>query len=69
MAIAALAAVLVAIGEATQLLSVDGFDQFRDTTIGHLIFGRTFAPEDIIAYWIGILLGAAGDWLVLRRHK
>ena len=59
--VAILAAVIAALGEATQLLSVPGFDQFRDTVIGHLIFGRTFAVEDIIAYWLGIALVALAD--------
>ena len=56
--VAFLAAVIAALGELTQLVSVAGFDQFRDTTIGHVIFGRTFAVEDIVAYWIGIAVAA-----------
>lgn len=55
------AAAFAALGEATQLISMQGFDQFRDTTIGHLIFGRTFALEDIVAYWIGIAVAAGSD--------
>jgi hypothetical protein len=62
------AAVLVALGEATQLISIPWFDALRATTLGHLIFGRTFAVEDIVAYWIGILLAAAGEWPVARRR-
>jgi hypothetical protein len=62
------AAVLVALGEATQLISIPWFDALRATTLGHLIFGRTFAMEDIVAYWIGILLAAAGEWSVARRR-
>ena len=65
--VAILAALLVALGEMTQLISTPGFDALRATTIGHLIFGRTFAVEDILAYWIGILLAALGDWQRLRR--
>lgn len=60
------AAVLAALGEMTQLFSMPGFDQFRDTTIGHLIFGRTFALEDIVAYWIGIAVAAFCDGLARR---
>src|SRR5882757_8202007 len=52
MTVAILAAVLVALGETAQLISLPGFDELRATTIGHLIFGRTFAIEDIFAYWI-----------------
>lgn len=66
---AVIAAVLVALGEATQLISMPGFDQWRETAIGHLIFGRTFAVEDIIAYWIGIAAAAVADRLVLQRRK
>jgi len=36
--------------------------------LGHLIFGRTFAVEDIVAYWIGISLVAVGDEFALRRR-
>lgn len=67
--VALVAAVLVALGEATQLISMPGFDEFRATMIGHLIFGRTFAVEDIAAYWVGIALAAAADAMVMRRRK
>ena len=62
------AAVLVALGEATQLISIPWFDAMRATTLGHLIFGRTFAVEDIVAYWIGILLAAVGEWIASRKR-
>ena len=65
--VATLAAIAAALGEATQLISVPWFDALRATTIGHLIFGRTFAIEDIAAYWIGILLAALADWRVFVR--
>ena len=58
----AVAAVLVALGEATQMISIPWFDALRATTLGHLVFGRTFALEDIAAYWIGILVAAVGEW-------
>lgn len=63
---ALVAAVLVALGEATQLVSVPWFDALRATTLGHLIFGRTFAIEDIMAYWIGILTAAGAEWIFAR---
>jgi hypothetical protein len=63
------AGVLVALGEATQLISLPGFDEFRETAIGHLIFGRTFAVEDIVAYWVGIALAAMADAVAMRRLK
>jgi membrane-associated PAP2 superfamily phosphatase len=64
--VALIAAVLAALGECTQLISVPWFDALRDTTIGHLIFGRTFAVEDIVAYWIGILAAAVLDAFMRR---
>lgn len=65
---AMVAAVLAALGEATQLISIPWFDALRETTLGHLVFGRTFAVEDIVAYWIGILIAALGEWIVRRRR-
>jgi len=65
---ALVATVLVALGEATQLVSIPWFDALRATTLGHLIFGRTFAVEDIVAYWIGILIAGVGEWLVMRKR-
>jgi hypothetical protein len=59
--IAVAAAIIAALGEMTQLISIPWFDAYRETTIGHLIFGRTFAAEDIVAYWIGIAVAAALD--------
>ena len=67
--VAVFAAILTALGELTQLVSMPGFDELRATPIGHLMFGRTFDWPDIAAYWIGIGLAAAGDALVLRSHK
>ena len=61
------AAVLVALGEATQLISMPGVDELRETAIGHLIFGRTFAVEEIVAYWIGVALAAMTDVIAVRR--
>jgi len=65
---ALVATVLVALGEATQLVSIPWFDALRATTLGHLMFGRTFAVEDIVAYWIGILIAGVGEWLVMRKR-
>jgi hypothetical protein len=64
--VALIAAVLTGLGECTQLISLPWFDALRDTAIGHLIFGRTFAIEDIVAYWIGILAAAVSDAFMRR---
>ena len=63
------AAVFATLGEATQLISVPWFDALRETTLGHLIFGRTFAVEDIVAYWIGIAVAAAIDAAICAKRK
>jgi len=65
---AIVAALLATVGEATQLISIPWFDALRATPLGHLIFGRTFAVEDIVAYWIGVLIADLGEWLVRRRR-
>jgi hypothetical protein len=65
--VAVVAAIIAAAGEATQLISVPWFDGLRATTLGHLIFGRTFAIEDVVAYWIGILVAALADIFARRR--
>ncbi len=44
--------------EATQLIDAEWFDTIRATRWGQLVFGRTFAMEDVIAYWIGIAVAA-----------
>lgn len=67
--VAVVAAGLAALGEVTQLISVPWFDAMRETTLGHLIFGRTFALEDIVAYWVGIALAAIADAIVDRMRK
>ncbi len=64
--VAIAAAAIAALGELTQAVSIPGFDEFRDTGIGHLIFGRTFAVEDIVAYWIGIAIAAGVDGFTRR---
>jgi hypothetical protein len=66
--VAIVAGLLGAAGEFTQLISVPGFDELRNTSLGHLIFGRTFALEDIAAYWIGIAVAATVDHLVRDRE-
>ena len=65
--IAMLAAAVAALVEASQSMHVEPLDQFRRTTIGALLLGRTFSWWDIASYWAGI----AAAWLVtsaaLRR--
>ena len=35
----------------------------RDTTAGHLVFGRVFAVWNLVAYAVGIWTAATGEWL------
>jgi hypothetical protein len=67
--VALCAAAIAAVGEFSQLISLPGFDEFRATTVGALIFGRTFDWPDIAAYWAGIALAALGDSLVQVRFR
>jgi len=66
--VAIVAGLMAAVGEFTQLISLPGFDELRETWLGHLIFGRTFALEDIAAYWIGIAVAATIDHLARNRE-
>jgi hypothetical protein len=64
--IAAVAATIAVAIELSRLVHVPWLDAFRLTLAGALLLGRIFSPWDILAYGIGILLGAALDWCVLR---
>ena len=57
--IAAIAAVVSACVEFSQLIEIGWLDAFRRTTFGALLLGRTFTWWDILAYWVGIV----GAWL------
>ena len=40
--------------------------QFRHTTVGHLLLGHVFSWQNLVAYGVGVLAGAALDRLLLR---
>ena len=40
--------------------------QFRHTTAGHLLLGHVFSWQNLVAYGVGVLAGAALDRLLLR---
>jgi hypothetical protein len=67
MMIAALAAVAAASVEFSQLIHLSWLDDFRHTTIGGLLLGRTFTWWDIAAYWAGIGAAFIGLRLILKR--
>jgi hypothetical protein len=55
-------AVLIAVAvELFRLVHAPWLDAFRLTLAGALLLGRIFSPWDILAYGIGILLGALLD--------
>jgi hypothetical protein len=59
-------AAVIAVGvESFRLVHTPWLDSFRLTLAGALLLGRTFSPWDILAYGIGIALGALLDNLVL----
>ena len=57
--VAVIAAGVAATVEFTQLIQIEWLDQFRRTTIGALLLGRTFTWWDIAAYWAGIALACS----------
>ena len=59
-------AAVIAVGvELFRLVHTPWLDNFRLTMAGALLLGRIFSPWDILAYAIGIALGALLDNLVL----
>jgi uncharacterized protein DUF2809 len=59
-------AAVIAVGvELFRLVHTPWLDSFRLTMAGALLLGRIFSPQDILAYAIGIALGALLDNLVL----
>jgi uncharacterized protein DUF2809 len=67
--IAAIAAVIAVAIELFRLIHTPWLDAFRLTLAGALLLGRIFSPWDILAYGIGILLGALLDRCALGLFK
>jgi uncharacterized protein DUF2809 len=63
-------AAIIAVGvELFRLVHTPWLDSFRLTMAGALLLGRIFSPWDILAYAIGIALGASFDNLVLAMVR
>ncbi len=63
-------AAVIAVGvELFRLVHTPWLDSFRLTMAGALLLGRIFSPWDILAYAIGIALGALLDNLVLAMVR
>jgi hypothetical protein len=66
----ALIAAVIAVGvELFRLVHTPALDAFRLTLAGALLLGRIFSAWDIIAYGVGILLGALLDSLVVAKFR
>jgi len=60
-----LTALLISFGvEFSQLIQWPWLNAIRQTTVGHLIFGTTFSPMDLLAYCFGAVWAMGTDSLV-----
>lgn len=55
--------------EFLQLYHAPWIDEIRSTRLGRLVLGTTFNAPDLIAYAIGIALGAFAEYLILTRSQ
>jgi hypothetical protein len=53
--------------EFSQLYQADWINAIRHTTLGHLVLGSGFNAGDLLAYTVGVAIGAAAELLMLRR--
>lgn len=65
--IAAIALAIAIAVELSRLVHTPWLDAFRLTTAGALLLGRIFSLWNMVAYAVGILLGAGLDRLVASR--
>ena len=52
--------------EFSQFYQADWLNQIRYTRLGGLILGFTFLPSDLVAYTVGIAVGAGLDYFLVR---
>ena len=64
MSMAAVAMAVAVCVELSRLVHAPWLDAFRLTIAGALLLGRIFSPLDIVAYAVGIELGAGLDRLI-----
>jgi hypothetical protein len=55
--------------EISQLYHADWIDAIRGNMIGHLVLGSSFSVYDIVAYGIGILIGASIDHFIVVGRR
>jgi len=53
--------------EFSQLYQADWINAIRHTTLGHLVLGSTFHVPDLLAYTVGVAVGAVAERLMLAR--
>ncbi len=53
--------------EFSQLYQADWINAIRHTTLGHLVLGSGFHAMDLLAYAVGVAVGASSELLTLRR--
>jgi len=52
--------------EFSQIYQADWINAIRETTLGHLVLGSGFDPRDLLAYTVGVAIGAASEMLASR---
>lgn len=55
--------------EFSQLYRAPFFDNFRATTLGHLVLGSDFAARDLAAYAIGVIIAGVIEFTILDRLR
>ena len=55
--------------EASQTVSVEWLDDFRETRIGALLLGRSFLWSDLVAYSVGATISWVLDRIALGRIR
>jgi hypothetical protein len=66
--IAAIAVAIAVVVEFSRLVHTPWLDAFRLTTAGALLLGRTFSLWNLVAYFIGIVVGIWLDGRVARHR-
>jgi hypothetical protein len=55
--------------EFLKLYRAPWLDDFRASTVGHLILGASFSWQNLIAYTIGAVVGALGERVLFRKPR
>ena len=51
-----------------QLYEAAWINEVRLTVFGRYVLGSTFNSPDLVAYAVGVMLGASAEYLYRRRH-